>query len=337
MSKARNTNETLIPEADHEIVSLLEENGQEKALRNITSHKIKTSEFRGEYDIGFSRNSKTRLHSGTYFSPEEISPYYSGMEEELGIEMETEIEEFYASLNGEFRIVDSEGEARKYKLVMSCEDGIILKGEIGYNERETAEIRYERKPDGNELQIMRNGRVENYGKLAKGEGKEGSVRQHVEFIESVYRKLIKPEISEPERNGIKIQNYSEAEARQDLKLLDKAFRNLRDSTVETLTDFEDKEEARVNCQDHPFNTLRNTSTEGAKGRDAAKKMISKFTKLNQTGIIDYKVRLGGGYPSADIEIKEDLSESIRTVSDYECSSDLDQNTREKIVEDRFEN
>jgi hypothetical protein len=335
VSKAEETNATLIPEADHEVVSLLEEKGQEEALRNITNHQLESTDFEREYDIGFTRSSKTKNHSGTYFSADEISPYYDGSKENIDVDMETNIENFYANLNGEFRIIDEEERARTYKIIMSCEEGIILKGEIGFDDREVAEIQYKKEEDGNRLQVKRDGRLENYGKRERGAGKDGSVRQHVELIESVYRKLIRPQLSEPEKDGLRLRSYSEADARRDLKLLDKAFRNLKDSTVNSLFEFEEEKEVRIDCQDHPFNNMNGKSTNGVKGGDAAQRIAYKFTRLNQTNIIDYNISVGGGHPSADIEIVEELDDSIKTISDYNVDS-LDQETREQIVEERFE-
>jgi ubiquinone biosynthesis protein COQ9 len=51
VSSAEETSATLIPEADHEVVSLLEENGQEAALRNITNYQLESTEFERGYDI----------------------------------------------------------------------------------------------------------------------------------------------------------------------------------------------------------------------------------------------------------------------------------------------
>lgn len=280
MSRAEKTYATLIPGADHEFVSLLEEKGKDKALRNIANHQIETTEFSSEYDIGFSRSSKTKKHSGSYFSPNEISPYYDGSEENIKVDIETSIQDFYANLDGEFRIVGEDERARTYKIVMSCDDGIILKGETGFEEREVNEIRYKKGEEGNTLKVKRDGQLENYGKIERGAGKDGSVRQHVEFIESVYRKLIKPQICEPETSGIRLQSYGEADARRDLKILDHAFENLKDSTVKSLVEFEEKKEARIDCQDHPFNDMNGKSTNGVKGRDAAHRIAHKFNRLN---------------------------------------------------------
>jgi hypothetical protein len=336
VSSAEETSATLIPEADHEVVSLLEENGQEAALRNITNYQLESTEFERGYDIGFSRSSKTKTQSGTYFSSNEISPYYDGSEENINVDMETNIEEFYANLNGEFRIVDEDDIVRTYKLVMSCDEGIILKGETGFDEREVAEIRYKKEEDGNILQVNRDGQLENYGKRERGTGKDGSVRQHVEFIESVYRQLIEPQLSELETDGLRLQSYSQADARKDLKLLDRAFKNLKDSTVNSLVEFEEKQEARIDCQDHPFNNMDGNSTNGVKGGHAAQRIAHKFTRLNQTGVINYNVRVGGGHPSADVEIREELDDSFRTISDFEGASILNRENREQIVEERFE-
>lgn len=333
--------QTLVPSTDGEIVRELEE-GETRQLKKIVKDRLEEAEVREEYDIGYERNrNRTAENPGTFYEPREKSSYYDGPDPEIKLDIETEIENFYANVNtGDIMVKDSEGNTRKYRLLMSCDEGMLLKGEIGYSDREVAEIKYRREEDGNMLKVKLEGQWRNYGKKPVGEAKPGSVRQHIEAIDSIYRQLDEArKASESEEQGMLLGNYADADARTDLKLLDQALGNLKDNSVNSITEFERKGEARVDKQDHPFNTGKGNSTNGAKGGDAARRIAYKFAMLNRSNIIDYKVRVGNGHPSADIEISEDTEQpSIQTVSGFTAgdSGKLDQETIEDIVEERFE-
>lgn len=177
---------TLIPEADPEIVSELEKTGETDKVKDL----LEDAEINREYDIGYRiNNQKTSEHSGTYYRPHEVSPYYDGTEPNIQVPLESDIDEFYANLNGEFRLVDNNGEDRTYKLVMSCDEGILLKGEVGFGEREITDFKYTRgNENNNRLQVYIDGSWCRFGNAAEIGGGNQTMR-HIEFIESAYKQL----------------------------------------------------------------------------------------------------------------------------------------------------
>lgn len=323
----------LIPEADPEKVLKAEET-RENDLKALASQALEEAEIKTEYDIGYEKDfQKSKNQSGTFYQPTETSPYYDGPKPEIHTPIETSIEEFYASLNGDFRLVDKNREAMNYKLIISCDEGMLLKGEIGYGEKEITDFRYRKDGENpNTLQIHLDGRWVNYGEAEEiGQGNETMKR--IEFMDSVLRQLNQAQNSKSEEDGVRLQNYTQADARTDLRLLDRAFNNLKDSTVNSLTEFETKSVARIDKHEHPFSK---EDWNGAKGGHAAQRIAYKFSKLRKTNIVDYNVSVAGGHPSADIEIDGSLDELDRTISDFvDNNEDLTQDTLEEIVEQRF--
>lgn len=181
---------TLIPEADPERLFELEKTGETSELKALATQALEEAELTREYDIGYTNNSqKTSEHSGTFYNPCEVSPYYEGSEPEIHVPIESNVDQFYANLDGEFRLVDNAGEDRTYKLVMSRDEGMLLKGEIGFGEREITDFRYNRaneKP--NRLQVYIDGNWRKFGEAEEiGEGNE-TMRQ-IELIDSAYKQL----------------------------------------------------------------------------------------------------------------------------------------------------
>jgi len=180
----------LIPGADPERLFELEKTGETDELKALAKRALEEADITREYDIGYRNNSqKTGEHKGTYYSPQEVSPYYNGSESVIHVPIESNIHEFYASLDGEFRLVDNNGEDRTYKLVMSCDEGMVLKGEVGFGERDITDFSYTREDkDPNRLQIYLDGNWCNFGRATEiGEGNE--TMNHIEIIESAYKQL----------------------------------------------------------------------------------------------------------------------------------------------------
>lgn len=181
---------TLIPEADSERLFELEETGETDELRALATQALEEAELTREYDIGYTANSqKNSTHSGTHYTPTDVSPYYDGHGPEIHVPLESEVENFYANLNGEFRLIDSEGEDRTYKLVISCDNGMLLKGEIGFGEREITEFRYTRSSENyNSLEAHIDGNWCRFGNAPEvGEGNQ--TMTHIELIESAFKQL----------------------------------------------------------------------------------------------------------------------------------------------------
>lgn len=182
---------TLIPEANLERLFEPEETGETNELMALANNFLEDAELKEEYSIGYiSDNKKTSEHSGSYYTSHEVSPFYDGPEPDINVPLESDVQEFYGNLNGEFRVVDSDGENRTYKLVMSCDDGILLKGEVGFGERDITDFRYTRGNEDsyNQLQVYLDGNWCRFGQAEEiGEGNE--TMKHIELIESVYKQL----------------------------------------------------------------------------------------------------------------------------------------------------
>jgi len=181
---------TLIPEADPEKLFRLEKTGETDELKALANKALEQSEITRDYDICYRQDSqKTGEQAGTHYNPHEVSPYYEGSEPVIHVPIESNVQEFYANLNGEFRVVDDNGEDRTYKLVMARDEGMLLKGEIGFGEREIIKFRYTRG-DGknNRLQVYLDENWCRFGNAPEvGEGNE-TMRQ-IELIESAYKQL----------------------------------------------------------------------------------------------------------------------------------------------------
>lgn len=180
---------TLIPEADLERLTELEENGETDKLKALANKALEESEIIGEYDIGYGIDiQKSKEQSGTHYSSNEVSPYYDGDEPEIEIPFETSVDEFYASLDGEFRVVENDGEIRAYNLVMSCDDGMLLKGEIELGGRQITEFRYSKGDSLNRLQVHLDGEWRKFGEAEEiGEGNKTMTQ--IELIDSAYKQL----------------------------------------------------------------------------------------------------------------------------------------------------
>ena len=181
---------TIIPEADPERLFELEESDRTDELRDLATQTLEEAEITREYDLSYEASkNKNSVSSGTHFSPAEVSPYYTGPQPDIKTPIESNVDEFYANLDGEFRLVDENGDDRTYKLVMSCDEGMLLRGEVGFGEREITEFRYSKGfEETNQLQVYIDGNWCKFGEAEKiGEGNQ--TMKHIELVESAYRQL----------------------------------------------------------------------------------------------------------------------------------------------------
>ncbi len=181
---------TLIPEADPERLLEIEKTGETDKLKALANRALEEAEITREYDIGYTTDSQKKGdQAGTHYRPREVSPYYDGSEPDIHVPIESNVEVFYANLDGEFRLIDDDREDRTYKLVMSCDDGMLLKGEIGFGEREVTNFRYKKGQENpNRLQVYLDGNWCQFGEADEiGEGNE--TMKHIELIESIYKQL----------------------------------------------------------------------------------------------------------------------------------------------------
>jgi hypothetical protein len=180
---------TLIPEADPNRLFELEETGETSELRKLAEQTLEDAEITREYDIGYRIDQKKTLkHSGTHYSSHEVSPYYDNSEPDITIPIESNVEEFYANLDGEFRLIDNKGKDRTYKLVISRDEGMVLKGEVGFEQRDITDFRYTRTDNFKRLHAYLDDGWCKFGEADKiGEGNR--TMKHIELIESAYKQL----------------------------------------------------------------------------------------------------------------------------------------------------
>lgn len=143
-------------------------------------------------------------------------------------------------------------------------------------------------------------------------------------------------LAEPEEDDhdFKMDDYSEADMRSDIKQIDRALGRLNDSTVADIEDFEEKGVANIDGKDHPFSSSRGN---GARGYHAARNFKHKFGKLNSAGIIDYEIDSldeNGSMDDVDLKIDDEFMSENGVKEDLDTISDAD--SVEKLVEERCE-
>lgn len=200
---------TLIPQRDPELLSELEEDGKTDELKALAHQALEEAEITREYDITYRKDHpRTEEQAGTVFTSHEISPYYDGSKDDIQLSLETDVDEFYASLDGEFRLIDSDGEERTYKLVMSCDSGILVKGEIeSYGEIDLIYIHGD-EDNLTQLQAHLDGKWTDFG-ISEGPGKGNHIMTDIEALDSAYRQLLYK--TDKGDNGWKIKYSSSLE------------------------------------------------------------------------------------------------------------------------------
>lgn len=167
---------------------------------------------------------------------------------------------------------------------------------------------------------------------AEERGQGNTTMTDIETIDEIYRNLTSiPEDSE-EKRTVPV-NYSRADARKEIRILDNAFSRLSDNSVNSLVEFESKKSATVDKDEHPFSSGKDPN--GIRGRAAAKMFGEVFSSLYQAQIIDYKVDCPKITPSPSIELNSESLEDIRTISDFKEEGKLTQEEIEQIVNSRF--
>lgn len=318
--------DTLIPGRDPQEIVQLQHSG---SLEKLVKENLDESQVVEDYEFSYTKNtSKTRRREGTYFELESSS--LENIPTEIGVPIESEIEHFYANNDlGAFRIERNDGEQRDYQLVMSSDDSIVLKGEVGFGEREMKNMIYHRG-DVNHLQVKMDGWCK-FGEADK-EGQGNTKMTDIETIDEIYRNIASVSEGTEEKRTLPA-NYSNVDARKDIRILDEAFSRLSDNSVNSLVEFESKKSAAIDKDEHPFSSGKDP--DGIRGRAAAKMYVDIFSNLHQAQIIDYKVNPPKAGASTSIEIDSESLEGLRSINDLKDQGCLSQEEIEEIVNSRF--
>lgn len=330
-----------MPGQDPEKILELEEEQKFDELEKIVNKQLEETSLPEDesYHISYVKDQeKTGRKQGTFYKPDIVAPRYQGPETELELPIETSVDEFYVNVDtGDFKLKTEKG-SRNYQLILSCDQTILLKGELGFGNHEETSYRYT-KGDTNELNVFMgdNGWCK-YGD-AEEVGEGNRTMREIELIEISSHHLCRSAETETgSSDRITPRDYTESEARRDIYILENAFGRLETDTVNSLPEFEREGEAFIGEKEHPFTDPRTSSTEGARGGDAARRVSHKATRLYQANIIDYSVEVGGKPPSAVLRVREDLERpEVRSINDFlESGEPLNNDRIYEIVERRFE-
>lgn len=131
--------------------------------------------------------------------------------------------------------------------------------------------------------------------------------------------------------------YTTADARSNIRILDNAFNRLKDQHINSLLGFETAGEASISKNEHPFNKR----SKGSRGVQAGRKFSDFFNSLYNAEIIDYNLKVEGHEEdNAVISIRQDVtSGSIKAIGDFfdRDQGTLKQEEVEMVVDQRFRN
>lgn len=315
------------------------ENRTETELEELARDKLEEpSDKTGNYDLVYNKNvNESEKGKGAVYQidPDRSSDWYENeYEDQLGavdVDRELDINQIKINLiTGETEIRKSNGEITNYNLISSYEGVTTLTrnfGEYLFALRYFKQGENEGELKGTILSERNQNVTEMNSKLVP------EIRMIDQLYHQTQEKLWKTKSSEEVR--MTAQNFTEEDARKELKLLDRAFENLKDSSVNSLLEFENKGVATVDRQDHPF--TKPSTKNGSRGNEAARKFATRFNSLYNGNIVDYGLEVTIGDVSGEVRIKEDLEdEKIQVIGDLVSGSRrLGKEEIEDIVEERF--